>query len=62
MSRERCRCGTCRRFIGHTADDDHSCSRCCNAPVWREGSDWQPEVCGRCRGLLRDDYDPPVPY
>ena len=39
---ERCRCGTCKRFIGHMANDDHSCSRCCNKPVWKEATIGNP--------------------
>ena len=56
---ERCRCGTCKRFIGHMANDDHSCSRCCNKPVWKEGDDWQPIICPPCRAILKDSFDWP---
>ena len=59
---ERCRCGTCKRFIGHMANDDYSCSRCCNKPVWKEGDNWQPIICPPCQAFLKDDYDSPVPW
>ena len=59
MGAERCRCGTCKRFIGHMANDDHSCSRCCNKPVWKEGDVWQPIICPPCRAILKDSFDWP---
>ena len=62
MSQERCRCGTCGRFIGHMADDDNSCARCRNYPVYVDGADWQPAICARCRKIMKDDFDPPVPW
>ena len=59
---ERCRCGTCGRFIGHMANDDHSCPRCCNYPVWKKGDIWRPIICAPCQEFLKNDYDGPIPY
>ena len=59
MSQERCRCGTCGRFIGHVAEDDPSCA---NEPVWKPGVEWRPIICERCKAIMRNDYDPPIPW
>ena len=62
MPIQRCRCGACGRFIQHMANDDSSCARCCNYPVYKDGDNWHPIICDDCKEIIKDDYDSEVPW